>query len=124
MNDKRVLPKCDHCGADIFWGLPQPNDPCIDCGNPVRGEAIKHVSDVVMRSGRWYVVINDGLPVSTPMMCEKVTDGVPTLAWPAVDEGELLVMRDTYPPDEIGLLGGLVFAEIENPLEAKPKAEA
>jgi DNA-directed RNA polymerase subunit RPC12/RpoP len=26
---------CPHCGAEVWWGLPQPTDPCYECGKPI-----------------------------------------------------------------------------------------
>jgi len=28
-------PVCIHCGEEVFWGLPRPEDPCVKCGKPV-----------------------------------------------------------------------------------------
>lgn len=26
---------CAYCGAEVFWSLPQPDDPCLTCGEPI-----------------------------------------------------------------------------------------
>lgn len=26
---------CGNCGAEVGWGLPRPEDPCLDCGLPI-----------------------------------------------------------------------------------------
>lgn len=26
---------CRWCGADVWWGLPQPEDPCYECHRPI-----------------------------------------------------------------------------------------
>jgi len=27
--------KCVHCGADVWWSFPRPDDPCWECKRPV-----------------------------------------------------------------------------------------
>lgn len=26
---------CKHCGAEVWWSLPQPEDPCFACDRPI-----------------------------------------------------------------------------------------
>jgi hypothetical protein len=26
---------CVHCRAEVWWSLPQPSDPCWECGEPI-----------------------------------------------------------------------------------------
>jgi hypothetical protein len=31
------IPVCASCGAEVFWSFPRPEDPCLDCGQPIAG---------------------------------------------------------------------------------------
>lgn len=34
---------CKHCGAEVTWGFPRPEDPCLECGKPI-GQDVETVS--------------------------------------------------------------------------------
>lgn len=27
---------CDHCGAEVFWSFPRPDDLCFECNKPIQ----------------------------------------------------------------------------------------
>ena len=33
--DDRAMIRCVHCGAEVWWPLPRPDDPCYECKRPV-----------------------------------------------------------------------------------------
>lgn len=31
--------ECRHCGAEVWWSFPRPDDPCYECEKPIGKDA-------------------------------------------------------------------------------------
>lgn len=46
-----ATPVCKHCGAEVFWSFPRPEDPCFDCDLPINQDPVDEPTDEEIYNG-------------------------------------------------------------------------